>query len=236
MADFSVRVDDADLRMRLEAVVDREDKIPRALEALGPVSGRRVVLLDADRGLRAGQLEALGARVSPLPGSDMSALPRGLADVVVSCWAGFQGGSPETERLMGESERVLRPGGRLLVVHDYGRDDISRLLDDAEMERQHVAWSRRDGWFLLHDFKVRVLHCWWTFESLEEAHDLLVPAFGAKGTEVAGGMRRPRLEYKVAIYHRTMGADHDSADGDAARTDDAIAPASDGRPDPTTSR
>ncbi len=235
MADFSVRVDDAALRARLESVVDREDKIPRALEALGPVAGRRVVLLDADRGLRAGQLEALGARVSPLPGTDMSALPRGLADVVVSCWAGFKGGSPETERLMGESERVLRPGGRLLIVHDYGRDDISRLLEDAEMERQHVEWSRRDGWLRLHEFNFRVLHCWWTFESLEEAHDLLVPAFGANGTEVAAGMRRPRLEYKVAIYHRTMGVD-DSAGSDAASADDTIASASDGRSETTTSR
>ena len=166
-----------------------------------------MVLLDADRGLRARQIEALGARVSPLPGLDMAALPRGLADVVVSCWAGFQGGGPETERLVLASERALRPGGRLLVVHDYGRDDISRLLADEQREQQHVAWSRRDGWFLLHDFKVRVLHCWWTFESLEMAHDLLVSAFGQAGTEVAQSMRRPRLEYKVAVYHRTMGSE-----------------------------
>jgi SAM-dependent methyltransferase len=207
MADFSIRVDDMELRSRLESVIDREDKIPRALDALGPLAGQRVVLLDTDRGVRARQLEALGARVSPLPGLEMSALPRGLADAVVSCWAGFQGGSPDTEPLIGEAERVLRTGGRLLIVHDYGRDDIARLLGDDEMERQHIAWSRRDGWFLLHDFKVRVLHCWWTFDSLEEAHDLLVLAFGSAGTEVATGMRRPRLEYKVAVYHRTMGVD-----------------------------
>jgi SAM-dependent methyltransferase len=206
MADLSRSIADPVLRSRLAPIIDREEKIPRALQALGPVSHRRVVLLDNDGGLRAAQLERLGARVSPLPGLDMSALPRGLADVVVTCWAGFEGGSPETERLLADAERVLRPDGprRLLIVHDYGRDDITRLLGDEEMERKHVAWSRRDGWFLLHDFKVRVLHCWWTFDSLEQAHDLLVPAFGKGGTEVVGQMRRPRLEYKVAIYHRTM--------------------------------
>ena len=101
---------------------------------------------------------------------------------------------------------MLRPGGRLLVVHDYGRDDVSLLLDDEALEREHVEWSRRDGWFLLHDFKVRVLHCWWTFDSLEQAHDVLVAGFGAPGTAVAQRMRRPRLSYKVAIYHRTLGA------------------------------
>lgn len=205
MADFSVRLNDDDLRARLESAVDREDKIPRALEALGPIAGRRVVLLDADRGLRARQLEALGARVSTLPGMVAASLPRGLADVVISFWAGFRGDSPETPRQVAEAERVLRPGGRLLVVHDYGRDDVSRLFDDEGRERDQVDWSRRDGWFLLHDFKLRVLHCWWTFDSLEAAHDLLVSAFGQRGTEVAVGMRRPRLEYKVAVYHRAFG-------------------------------
>jgi hypothetical protein len=90
-------------------------------------------------------------------------------------------------------------------VHDYGRDDVSRLLDDDAREHDQVAWSRRDGWFLVHDFKVRVLHCWWTFETLEQAHDLLVQGFGPPGTLVAQALRRPRLEYKVAVYHRTLG-------------------------------
>ncbi len=205
MADFPIRLSDEDLRSRLEAVIDREDKIPRALEALGPVAGRRVVLLDSDLGLRTRQLEALGARVSALPGLTASSLPRGLTDVVVACWAGFRGESPETIGQVAEAERVLRPGGRLLVVHDYGRDDVSRLFDGEGRERDQVEWSRRDGWFLLHDFKVRVLHCWWTFDSMEMAHDLLVSAFGQRGTEAAVAMRRPRLEYKVAVYHRTLG-------------------------------
>jgi hypothetical protein len=140
-----------------------------------------------------------------VPGLAMSGLPRGLADAVVSCWAGFRGGSPDTEAQIREAELVLRPGGRLLVIHDYGRADVSLLLDDEARELDQVAWSRRDGWFLVHDFKLRVLHCWWTFETVEQAHDLLVQGFGPAGTLVAQGMRRPRLEYKVAVYHRTFG-------------------------------
>jgi SAM-dependent methyltransferase len=206
VADFPLQVSDPAVLADLERAIDRESKIPRALEALGPVAGQRVVLLDSDRGVRQAQLQELGARVSAVPTLSTAGLPRGLADVVVSLWAGFRGGSPDTEAQIADAERVLRPGGRLLVVQDYGRDDVSLLLDDEALEREHVAWSRRDGWFLLHDFKVRVLHCWWTFDSIEQAHDLLVAGFGAPGTAVAQRMRRPRLSYKVAIYHRTLDA------------------------------
>lgn len=206
MADFPLQVSDPAVLVDLERAIDQEAKIPRALEALGPVAGQRVVLLDSDRGIRAGQLQDLGARVSAVPSLSTAGLPRGLADIVVSFWAGFRGGSVDTEAQILDAERVLRPGGRLLVVHDYGRDDVSLLLGDEAMEREHVEWSRRDGWFLLHDFKVRVLHCWWTFDSLEQAHDVLVAGFGAPGTALAQRMRRPRLSYKVAIYHRTLGA------------------------------
>ena len=68
-------------------------------------------------------------------------------------------------------------------------------------------WSRRDGPFLDGGFKVRVVHCFWTFESIEAATTFLGEAFGAVGREVAAGMKRPRLSYNVAVYHRSFEAD-----------------------------
>jgi hypothetical protein len=41
---------------QLARVLDVEGKIPRAIEALGPVEGRYVVVVDAPAGLRARQL------------------------------------------------------------------------------------------------------------------------------------------------------------------------------------
>jgi SAM-dependent methyltransferase len=250
---------------RLVAAFDADAKIPRALDALGPVDGRDVVLVDADRGYRARQLAGMGARVTalvaaPRPTDDPGAgegidagghpdpghaaraaasgggaggdahdaaelrlrasiadldgrvrvatgdaaatgLPDACADVVVALWTAYR---PPAEAAVAEADRILRPDGRLLVVHDYGRDDHVRaepaIADDT------VAWSRRDGWYLTNGFRVRVIHAFWTFADLDEAHELLAAAFGEAGSTLADGLTRPRISHNVAVYHRTRGA------------------------------
>ena len=203
MADFPFRLPDRDLQARLGAAFDREGKIPRALGELGPLEARTAVLLDADGGFRAGQLESLGARVVAVPGLETHPLPDGAADVLVACWSAFAP-SPSFAAELREAGRVVRAAGRLLVVHDYGRDDASRLLWSEDRRRELIDWSRRDGWFLSRGFRIRVLHCWWLFDSLEEAAELLAGAFGREGEALANELRRPRLAHKVAIYHRTV--------------------------------
>ena len=235
MADLPVNLPATELAERLARCIDVEGKIPRAFEALGPVSGRDVVLVDADRGFRARQLAGLGARVTavarrdtigwlrdatlgPIPSGNGSitadAAPIGIAegsavglpmadagvDVLVGCWSTYRG--PQEDELA-EADRVLRPGGRLLVLHDYGRDDVSTLV--AGERPEYAEWSRRDGTYLLRGFRIRVIHCFWTFESIDEARELLSDAFGERGSEVAASMKRPRLSYNVAIYHRSKG-------------------------------
>jgi hypothetical protein len=219
VADLPIALEAAD-SARLAAILDVEGKIPRAVEALGPVSDRDVVLLDGAGGLRARQLAELSARLTVLERDDArtDALRDALADVdgaavgvgtpgatglpdasvdrVVSFWSGFR---DDLEGDLAEADRILADGGRLLVVHDYGRDDVSRLRGDLP---EYGSWSRRDGWFLRNGFRVRVLHCWWTFESIEDAQSFLDRTFGAVGREVGEGLRRPRLSYNVAVYHR----------------------------------
>ena len=63
MADLPIGLADQ-LGERLSHVLDVEGKIPRALDALGPVAGRDVILLDGADGIRARQLRELGARVA----------------------------------------------------------------------------------------------------------------------------------------------------------------------------
>lgn len=189
------------LTERLARILDVEKKIPRTIEALGPVGGRDVVLLDGADGIRARQLAELGARVSFAEANGLARFdaPDDSADVMVSFWSSFRGAAA-TE--LTEAERVLRPGGRLLVVHDYGRDAVSRLRGDLP---DYGTWGRRGGPFLSNGFRVRVVHCFWTFESLEDGAAFLGDAFDDAGRAVAAGMKRPRLSYNVAVYHKTVG-------------------------------
>jgi SAM-dependent methyltransferase len=190
----------AGLAERLARVLDVEAKIPRTLDALGPVAGRDVLLLDGADGIRARQLAGLGARVAfaRTDGPARIDAPDCSADVLVSLWSTFRGA---TAAEAAEAARVLRPGGRLLVLLDYGRDDVSRLRGDLP---EYGLLSRRDGPLLRSDFKVRVVHCFWTFGSMEDAAAFLAESFGDVGRGVAGEMKRPRLSYNVAVYHRTL--------------------------------
>ena len=202
MADLPYTLD-ATLAGQLAHALDIEGKIPRALAALGPVADRDVVLLDgeADGGLRAEQLRTLGARLRVVPRGDDGHwdAPDADADVIVGLWSALPGADPVD---VAAAERLARPGGRLLIVHDYGRDDVARLFPDRP---EPEAWSRRDGPFLGHGWRVRVIHCFWTFESMEATEGFLDAAFGAEGRAVAATLRRPRLSYNLAVYHRTVG-------------------------------
>lgn len=188
---------------RLARALDIEGKLPRALEDLGPVAGRDVVLVGGGP-LRAAQLTSLGARVTVLDGTnglaDAATVAPASTDAVVSCWSGFEAAEPSQ---VAAAEALLRPGGRLLVVHDYGRDDVSRLRGERP---EYGTWSRRDGPFLATGFRIRVVHCWWTFEGLDEARSFLAEAFGDAGQTVGQGLQRPRLSHNLAVYHRSAPA------------------------------
>jgi hypothetical protein len=195
-----------DLGERLGRALDREAKITRALDALGPIADRDVLVLDGSTAGTAERLAGSGARVIPITPDALTDDAAGdppdaaRADILVVAWSAFRG--PTTAELAA-ARRLLRPGGRLLVIHDYGRDDVSRLVGPRP---EYGDWSRRDGPFLGNGFKIRVVHSWWTFDSLDEARTFLAEAFGAAGEALGAELTRPRLSYNVAVYHRTFDA------------------------------
>jgi SAM-dependent methyltransferase len=195
------------LAARVTTALDREGKLDRALEALGPISERDVVAVDPGEAQRV-RWEAAGARLRGLPSFDPSAtraLPDAVADTVVSTWSAFRGVDLAE---LAEADRILRPGGRLLVLHDYGRDDLATLRGD---QPEYGSWSRRDGPFLTNGFRVRVIHCFWTFDDLDDARSLVAELFGAPGERLARELKRPRLSWNVAVYHRSRGGAPDVA-------------------------
>lgn len=194
-----------ELATTLGRALDVEGKIPRALDALGPIADRDVVLVGGgDEETK--RLAAMGARLSPVAplasapdGKSGWPLPDASADVVVAAWSAFRGVDLDE---IAEAERVLRPDGRLLVIQDYGRDDVARLRGDQPEQR---LWSRRDGPFLHAGFRVRVIHCFWTFASLDKARTFLRAAFGEAGGTLGDELTRPRISHNIALYHRSWG-------------------------------
>jgi hypothetical protein len=200
----------APLAQRLRAAVDLEGKIPNALETLGPLTDRRVGFFDVPAGQLLDSICARASEAVAIPPVEPLRIdrPDGSLDAIVSLWSGFRG---VDEATLAEVDRVLGPNGRLLVVHDYGRDEVSALVDpDAP---QYLVWSRREGPFLRGGgFKIRVLHCFWTFASVEDAQAFLGEAFGDRGTAAGASLRRPRLAWNVAVYHRWRGGIEPQAD------------------------
>lgn len=181
------------------AAFDRAGKLVAAIDALGPIADRDVLLVGARGGPVVDGLAAAGARLTATePASPFRLDARDAsADVVLGLWSAFRGvDAAETA----EVDRVLRPGGRQLAVHDYGRDDVSRLFGERP---EYGTWSHRLGPFLTGGFRVRVVHCFWEFDSHAAASSFLAEAFGETGAAVAATLKRPRLSYNVAIYHRS---------------------------------
>ena len=200
MADLPFEPADAGSTAQLLRVVDAEGKILRALEVHGPFAGRDVTLFGASPE-RARWLTEAGASLTVLSDPETAPTsPAGSADVVMAFWTAFDG-SARADHLA-NAQRLLRPGGRLLVVLDYGRDDLD-VIRGAEAAAGLVASSRRDGWFLSNGFRVRVIHTFWRFETIEEGSELLRAAYGPAAEPAIGRMRRPRLAHNVAIYHWT---------------------------------
>ena len=202
MADIPFSLADP-LAQRLRAAADVEGKIIRALESLGPLAGRDVALVDVPTGPLLDRLTTAGITGPRVPLEEPFRLdvPDASLDAVVSLWSGFRGVDPAA---LAEVDRALRPAGCLLVVHDYGRDDVCGLGEPDAPE--YRSWSRREGPFLRGGgFRVRVVHCFWTFPSVEEAQAFLGEAFGERGVAVGAALKRPRLAWNVAVYHRRRG-------------------------------
>jgi len=188
-----------ELERALVRALDRAGKLVAALEALGPIVDRDVLVIDASGGPILDGLVAAGARLTAVPATTPLKIDAtdASADVILGLWSSFRGVDAAE---LAEVDRVLRPGGRHLVVHDYGRDDVSRLYGDRP---EYGAWSQRTGPFLRGGFRVRVVHCFLEFDSMEATIAFLKAAFDGVGEVVAESLKRPRLSYNVAIYHRS---------------------------------
>lgn len=137
----------------------------RYLDTLGPLNGKTVVDVPAGRGFMSSEFTRRGARVvaldlypekiegdvdQKLP-VDMNArfpLEDGVADIVL-CQEGIEH-VPNQVGLMEELNRILKPGGRLLITTpslSHARARLSMLLVESEYWKRLPASEVDSVWF-----------------------------------------------------------------------------------------
>lgn len=216
---------DAALHARLGAAIDPERKVLAALERIVPISGRRIadvgtgighypMLLarrtgrtygvEADPELLAeARRRAAGSRQPNIRivEGDITSLPLrdGAVDIVLTAQIEPDDGSAPA---IAEAMRVLRPGGRLVVIGYYGRDDMAALLEPEVVAHALEATQRRSGWWLRNGFKIKVVHARIDLADDGLAHELLPRLYGDRGRAFLMGPRPRSLRLNLGLYHR----------------------------------
>ncbi|MGI8659030.1 MAG: class I SAM-dependent methyltransferase [Candidatus Limnocylindria bacterium] len=216
---------DAALHARLGAAIDPDRKVLGALERITPLGGKRIadvgtgighfpMLLarrtgrtygvEADPSLRAEAqrraAEAHQPNVRIVEGTAISLpLRDGAVDVVLTSLI-----DPDARFIpaIAEAERVLRPGGRLIVIGHYGRDDVSALLEPEVVAHTAAATRHRTGWWVRNGFKIKVVHARLDLSDLTTAHALLPLLYGDRGRAYLMGAHGTSLSLKLGLYHR----------------------------------
>jgi SAM-dependent methyltransferase len=215
---------DPELHRRLGEVIDPERRVLAALERIMPLSGRRIAdvgtgighypmllarhtgrtygiesepaLLEAAR-LRAEEAHQPNIRI--VAGTP-TALPLrdGAVDIVLSSAIDPDDGSLPA---VAEALRVLRPGGRLVVIGYYGRDDVQALLEPEVVAHALEATRRRSGWWLRHGFRIKVVHARLDLRDDATALELLPRLYGDRGRAYLMAPHPTSLELKLGLYH-----------------------------------
>jgi SAM-dependent methyltransferase len=219
---------DAAMHARLAAMIDPDRKVLAALERITPLSGKRI----ADVGTGIGHYPMLLARhtgrtygIESDPAlldvarqravdahqpnlriveGGLTSLPLrdGAVDVVL---CGLIEADDASLPGIAELLRVLRPGGRLIVIGYYGRDQVASLLEPEVVAHALEATQRRTGWWLRHGFKIKVVHSRIDISDPAIAMELLPRLYGDRARAFLMGPHPPSLTLKLGLYHLAKG-------------------------------
>jgi len=213
-----------ELHARLGEVIDPERKVLAALERIVPLAGKRI----ADVGTGIGHYPMLLARhtgrtygIESDPalldvarerasaahqpnlrivegGPEALPLRDEAVDIVLS---GLIDADDASLPAITEMLRVLRRGGRLVVIGYYGRDQVASLLEPEVVAHALEATHRRSGWWLRHGFKIKVVHTRLDVSDPVIALELLPRLYGDRGRAFLMAPHPASLTLKLGLYH-----------------------------------
>jgi len=108
-------------------------------------------------------------------------------------WAFFFDGVPDIDEGLAELRRIVKNGGKIIIVDNAGDDEFSSLAARS-------TTSSRD-WWLERGFEETLIHTSFRFDSLEEANLLIGFYFGAEAT---ARNSKTEIEYRVVAYSTTV--------------------------------
>lgn len=109
-------------------------------------------------------------------------------DAMYSTWAFFFDNVPDLAEGLKEIERVVKTGGHLIIVDNYGHDEFTSYSP-------HDISSSVPNW-IARGFDCNIIQTEFIFDNVSEARKLLTFYFGESGEKV----NKRRLEYKIAVY------------------------------------
>lgn len=215
---------DPALYRQLGDMVDPGRKVLAGLERIVPLSGKRIAdvgtgighypMLLARRTARTYGIESdpallgearLRASAAHQPNIRMvegepTALPLrdGAVDIVLH---GLIEAEDAWLPAISEALRVIRPGGRLVVIGYYGRDDVAPLMEPEVVAEARRATQRRSGWWLRHGFRIKVVHARLDLRDDEAAHAILPRLYGDRARAFLMSAHPPMPELKLGLYH-----------------------------------
>ena len=215
---------DAGMHARLGAVIDPDRKLLAALERITPLAGKRIadvgtgighypMLLARHTGRTYGiesdpaLLDVARQRASDSHQPNLRIIKGGLASLplrdgavdVVLC--GLIEADDASLPAIAELLRVIRPGGRLIVIGYYGRDQVASLLEPEVVAHALEATQRRTGWWLRHGFKIKVVHSRIDISDPAIAMELLPRLYGDRARAFLMAPHPASLTLKLGLYH-----------------------------------
>jgi len=207
----------------ISRAIDPEQQISSTMQAMAPLEhrvlldigarvGDRTILyarlaehvyaLEPDRAalpILRGRIKSSGTtNVTVVPGSaEAMPLEADCVDVAYATWSYFFGAGSEPG--LREVRRVVRAGGDIVVVQNYGHDELSRFWDARESEC--ASWP---PWFAKQGFSCTVVDTSWRFKTPDEALAVLEFLWGQRARTYAVEHSQTEFNYKVAIYHQSV--------------------------------